>query len=764
MSTTVTRTYCSALLATVFFIPLTMAPVALAQDAEADDDSIVVTARRREERLLDVPMAVTAYSGDALELSGASDITALNETTPNVTLEYSRATNSTLSAFIRGVGQQDPVAGFEPGVGIYLDDVYLNRPQAAVLDIYEVERIEILRGPQGTLYGRNTIGGAVKYITKRLNAEKPEFSAKVSVGSYSQLDGILTGSMPLGETFRVGGSVARLSHSGYGQNFTTGQDNYNKSVWAGRASAEFEPGNGWFFRLTGDIMDDQSNAKHGHRLLVGGFSGAPVLDNVFDTRAGITVVDQYVDAKGLSFLGEWEANENWKFRNIVAWRDDNTLSPIDFDSLPNEDLEAPFKVNNEQFSEEFQVLYSSDKLSGVAGFYYLDAQTFNVFDVLLAQLGGLIGLPGLQAQTLGDVSTETWSVFADFTYDISDQFSLTLGGRYTDDQRTAQVLRTTFLFGYSPTFGGNGVPIAVTSNFNGTNSWTDFSPHISVAWKPNDDNNIYASFSQGFKGGGFDPRAQTSGTPDFNGDGTVSQSEIFQFMSFDPEEVNSYEIGWKTQRGAYSHSIAAFYSDYKDVQVPGSVGLDTDGDGINDSFTGITSNAGAIDIKGIEYEGRWAMAEDYFRSGDQLTLQWSLGLLDGEYKQFIDAFGVDISSIAQVQNTPDTTAAATFTYVTPARQGDLTWQNTVSYRSDSQQFELASPIDQEGYALWNSSLVWAGDDGHWQFGVHAKNITDERYKVAGYDFVTNTSLGLEGNLTAFFGAPRTITATMTWRH
>ena len=133
--------------------------------AQGSDQDIVVTARRRNEVLQDVPIAVTAYSGEQLDRQGALDITDVADTTPNVNLETSRGTNTTLTAFIRGVGQQDPVAGFEQGVGIYLDDVYLNRPQGALLDIYDVERIEILRGPQGTLYGRNTIGGAVKYVT-----------------------------------------------------------------------------------------------------------------------------------------------------------------------------------------------------------------------------------------------------------------------------------------------------------------------------------------------------------------------------------------------------------------------------------------------------------------------------------------------------------------------------------------------------------------------------------------------------------------------
>ena len=133
-----------------------------------DSGDIVVTARRRAETLQSVPIAVTAFSADKLDKIGAVDLTDLQNVTPNTTLKTARGSNSTLAAFIRGVGQQDPVPGFEAGIGIYLDDVYLNRPQAAVLDIYDVDRIEVLRGPQGTLYGRNTIGGAVKYVTKRL--------------------------------------------------------------------------------------------------------------------------------------------------------------------------------------------------------------------------------------------------------------------------------------------------------------------------------------------------------------------------------------------------------------------------------------------------------------------------------------------------------------------------------------------------------------------------------------------------------------------
>ena len=251
---------------------------------QASDPEIVVTARRRNEVLQDVPIAVTAYSGEQLDRQGALDITDVSDTTPNVNLETSRGTNTTLTAFIRGVGQQDPVAGFEQGVGIYLDDVYLNRPQGALLDIYDVERIEILRGPQGTLYGRNTIGGAVKYVTRRL-AEVPEASIRVNLGTYKQLDIVMSASTPLTEGLKVGAAVARLGRDGFGKNLTTGKENYNKDIIAGRGTIEFEPSDNVFFRLSGDYTYDASNPRGGHRLIPGLCKAARPCSTMNSTRA-----------------------------------------------------------------------------------------------------------------------------------------------------------------------------------------------------------------------------------------------------------------------------------------------------------------------------------------------------------------------------------------------------------------------------------------------------------------------------------------------
>ena len=303
-----------AILASSALSMLAFAPAAFAQEegasADSGDDEIIVTARRRDERLIDVPVAITAYSGEALAKAGAIDITDIGQTTPNTTLEVSRGTNSTLSAFIRGVGQQDPVSGFEQGVGLYLDDVYLNRPQAAVLDIYDVERIEILRGPQGTLYGRNTIGGAVKYVTKQL---PEEFSLKIkgTLGTYDQADLVVTASAPIGDIVRVGGSIARLSRGGFGDNLTTGLENYNKDVWAGRGTVELGGyGEPVLIRISGDYTKDKSAPRGGHRLIPSLRTNAPVLDNVFDSRGGLVDPKQEIESYGLAMNVTAELNRH----------------------------------------------------------------------------------------------------------------------------------------------------------------------------------------------------------------------------------------------------------------------------------------------------------------------------------------------------------------------------------------------------------------------------------------------------------------------
>ncbi|HBM04090.1 MAG TPA: TonB-dependent receptor, partial [Erythrobacter sp.] len=502
--------------------PLEAAP------ATAAEDVIIVTARRREERLVEVPVAVTAISGEELSRRGALDITDVGQSVPNVTLEASRATNSTLSAFIRGIGQQDPVSGFEQGVGIYLDDVYLNRPQAAVLDIYDVERIEVLRGPQGTLYGRNTIGGAVKYVTRRL-PQDPSVRVRATYGTYDQAEGVITASAPISDLVRVGGSVARLSRGGFGDNLTTGLENYNKDIWGGRMSLEVggygEPA---FIRIQGDYTKDSSDPRGGHRLIPGLVSGAPVLDNVFDTRGALNDPEQEVESYGLAMHAEVELSSALTLRSISAWRKDDSYSPIDFDALPAVDLDVPGAYLNEQISQEFQLLWDDGgAFAGLLGFYYLDAKADTLFDVRI-----FTTFAGLTAFTQANVDTETYAIFGDLTYDLTDQLSLSLGGRYTWDERSAEILRQNYLGGGSPEFGGAGVPFgAASTDFQGSRQFKKFTPRASLSFMPTPDHNIYASYSKGFKGGGFDPRGVGTNAPAAT-PGAPTDAEVAAFLSF----------------------------------------------------------------------------------------------------------------------------------------------------------------------------------------------------------------------------------------
>ncbi|WP_428027252.1 TonB-dependent receptor [Altererythrobacter sp.] len=752
---------------------------ALAQDtagADAADESagnvIVVTARRREERAIDVPISLTAVSGEELAQRGALDITDVGNIAPNVTLESSRATNSTLSAFIRGIGQQDPVSGFEQGVGIYLDDVYLNRPQAAVLDIYDVERIEVLRGPQGTLYGRNTIGGAVKYVTKRL-PQDAYFKARATYGTYDQAEGVVTAGVPVSDLVRVGASIARLSRGGFGDNLTNGLENYNKDVWAGRASMELGGyGEPVFLRIQGDYTRDKSNPRGGHRLIPGLNSGAPVLDNVFDTRGALNDPVQDVESYGVMMSGEIEFSDALTLRSISAWRKDSTDTPIDFDALPAVDLDVPGSYFNEQLSQEVQLLWDDGgALTGLLGFYYLDAKADTLFDVRI-----FTTFPGLTAFTEADVDTETYAVFGDFTYDLTDQISLSVGGRYTWDERTASILRQNYLGGGSPIFGGAGVPFgAPSTDFTGSRKFKKFTPRASISFMPTPDHNIYASYSKGFKGGGFDPRGVGANAPAAS-PGNPTDAEVASFLSFRPEEVDSYELGYKgsLMDGRVNVAVAGFYADYTDVQIPGSVACSVGG---LPTFCGIVSNAGKASFKGIEFEGS-------ARLGSGFSLSASAGWIDAKYDEYITNIGgvpTDVAQHRKVQNTPEFTGSGTISYNMPLGDGDLYMGATASYRSKTNQFELPNPyIDQGGYALVDASVVYKAPGNRWSIGVFGKNLFDKEYKTSGYTFVATDpvtgaiplgangypipTLGPEGTLTAFYGNPRQVFVTATFEY
>jgi iron complex outermembrane recepter protein len=723
------------------------APAASGEEAV---NKVVVTARRREETLQDVPVSVTAFSADQLSKVATPDITALAVALPNTTLKASRATNSTLTAFIRGVGQADPLAGFEAGVGIYVDDIYLARPQAAVADIYDVERIEVLRGPQGTLYGRNTIGGAVKYVTRKLGP-KTEARLRGTIGEYGQKELVATASTPISETARIGGTFARFKRDGFGKNLTTGGENYDKDVTAARLSAEFTPTQDLFIRIAGDVTQDDSSPKNGHRLIVGRTSGAPILGNVFDTRANLMKAlgkDQEVKAHGVSATIEYTIDSVYSVKSITSSRKDKSYAPIDFDSLAVTDFHVPALYTNEQFSQEFNLTYNGDRLQGVAGVYFIDANAFNKFDTILA------GAVPTSTFTSGDVDTRAWAIYADGSYSVTDALSVSLGGRYTIDERKADVLRQIY-FGANGTPGmGNpaAVPFRTDTDLRGgllRREDKKFTPRVAVNYKMNSAHNVYASYSEGFKGGGFDPRLNLVGS---------RIPVAVARRGYQPETIETYELGLKSafNGGRITTNAAVFYSDYQDVQIPGSVAIDTNGDGIDDSFAGVTTNAGKAKIKGAELEAIANLTSNFMLAG-------MYSYIDAEYKEYFSA-GMNVAAMRRFQNTPKNSAnlRANYDIVMPimGHGGKLSLIGSASYKGATAQFETASLLDQESYKLYDASIVWTRTDAKVRVGLHGKNLSDKHYRTGGYVFPT---LGNEGTLTAFYGNPRQVSATLEYR-
>ena len=729
-----------------------LAQTAAAPQAKADSQpssEVVVTARRREENLKDVPIAVTVFSARKLELSGIQDITGLQQSTPNLTMQVARGSNSSTTAYIRGIGQQDPLWGFEPGVGLYIDDVYVARPQGTVLDIYNVDHVEVLRGPQGSLYGRNTVGGAVKYVTANLPSEAT-YDIKGQYGSYNERDGYFTGSTPVGDMVRIGVGAEISKHDGYGKDLLTGAANYNKDVNAERMTVEFRPTSKLFFRLSGDSFEDNSNARQGHREVVGdngpaqGAPSAPVTSNPYDDYSGMSPKNKVTNS-GLSFLAQYEATDQLTFKSITASRHGYTRTNIDFADVPGPEFQVPGSYNDEQFSQEFQALFTGQRLKGVLGLYYFDALSGGDADAILGNLG-------LTLNFHGDVTTKSIAGFGDFSYDLTDRLQVSAGLRWTQDQRTGFVYRYFEAGLGSPEFGGNGVPLPSgvpgigpnpRTDYTNSHTFSDATPRLSVSYKLTDALTSYASFGEGFKSGGFDMR----------GDAFLSPQTV---NGYNPEYVTSYEAGLKGS--FFDHrlalSTAIYYADYTNMQVTVQVAATPPAIGI----ASVVDNAGKSHVDGFELEGRAA-------PGGPFSANFSLGLTDAN---FVKTPQLTASLIDVFQNAPRWTGYVQLVYAAPQEvlNGHFIANVSASYRSQTFQYSYAIPqIDQPAYTLVDLNAVWTSNSKHWEVALHGLNIGDVHYRTGGYYFPGAWPSSIYGNtVTAFYGNPRTILFSLNYKY
>jgi len=731
------------------------------ENPESEFEIIEVTARKTKENLQRVPLSVSAVHGDRLDEHGMERLSEAQQFSPNTALQTSTATNSTLMAFIRGVGQEDQLWGYESGVGIYIDDVYVARPQGAVLELLDIERLEILRGPQGTLYGKNTIGGAVKYVTRKMSGDY-EFSVKGTLGDYQRQDIKVMGQVPVvADKLYVGFAKAILKRDGFGEFIDSdlpsqNSENYNKDVTATRLTLEYHPGTDLFLRLNYDKTADDTNAKGGHRFLPSvlpdSYQVPPVPSNEFDASTSLPSWNR-LTLEGLSLTLNYDINENWQIKSVTAKRENYSKANIDFDNTQLRIFDVPAIYDDEQFTQEFQFNYQSEKLDLVSGLYYFDGESCGVFDAIVDVLGNMMMLPGFTIEVSGCSSSESLAAYSQGSYQLTDAFSITLGARYTHEEKDAVVYNGVMFDTLYP--ASDWVPgfvrdealvsTTITKVLDDSEYWSRFTPSFGVQYQQNTDIMWYFNYAQGFKSGMFNPRA------------AIAEPAV------EPEVVDSFELGIKSEWfDRLRVNGALFYLEHKDRQFV--TVLEGDGPGDLDQRLG---NIGQSEAKGGELELSYTMTPS-------LDLHFTLGHIDSDFTEALAYNGVDYDDISHrfyIIHTPDTTANLAFDYNFETALGQFALNGNYYYRDDYDLIVLDNLQSQSGFGLTNLSLNWFSFDNTWRLGLHVKNLTDKRYLTGGFAFVTRDAAtgeyvpGLAGDniLNGYYGEPRTWALSLEYR-
>ncbi len=711
-------------------------------------EEIIVTARKREENIQEVPVAVTVVSAEALEDSGARDLSDLQASVPNLSIYSGRNQSSTLTVFMRGIGQADPLWGVDPGVGLYLDDVYVARPQGALLDVYDVQRVEALRGPQGTLYGKNTIGGALKYVSTELG-EAPVGRVSITGGEHGtqEVRALFGGSTADGK-LRAKAALASLQHDGYGKNLFTGREVSDKDTLAYRLAVDWLPSDDFKLHLSYDHTDDDGEPKGITRLAANPlcplFSGGPCPPEkrIFDTRSGLAPLNS-TDSTGYSLTMSWQLGSAWQLRSITAYRETDTENAIDFDTSPGRIVDVTAIYFDDQTSEELQLLYDGDgALSGVFGLFYFDGTAGGVVKNIFINGLPTLGIPNF-GTTDGHVDTDSIAAFADGSWELSSKWTLNFGLRATQEEKTVHAFNAAYT---SDSFTTVHTVLAALDD---SKTFTSVAPKLGLDYRFSDAVMGYLSLSRGFKSGGFNVRANTRLNPD-------------SAKPFDDEVLDVAELGFKSVLADRQlvFNGAVFYGEYTDVQVSAFTAYDTNGDGVEDTFFGNFVNAGDATIKGAELEYDWSPAAvDWFGLAGQISY------LDAKPTRILDENNDHFVDTQVITNAPEWTGAIRANLDFPVFSGLLTGSVMYSYRDDSVLTNEGGsfagrallPISQEAYGLWDAWLSWLSPAGNWRLNVAGRNLADEEYLTNGYNI---PALGI---LHGAYGAPRTVTATVEFR-
>ena len=719
---------------------LSTAPMVAAQEASDEDtlalDDVKVTARKTEESIQDIPVAVTSFSREDLADAQAENLDSLNGAVPNMNLVQGRGSASSANIYIRGIGQPDALQTFDPGVGVYVDGVYLSRIQGALMSLHDVERIEVLRGPQGTLYGKNTIGGAVNVVTRRpdgVNAGEVQMLA----GDYGKLSSNFY--YKGGITDRTSASISALYRldNGFVTDSLTGQHYNDRDNTSLRFLLHSEVSDrlSWDFSL--DYTDQENALTLGRQeapLIALDFADLtmPVLLGLppsgeydFTGRSSFNNDEnQELRHLGASLTLNYLINDQWQLKSITAHRDLVSDSFIDIDASEFELGDVLVEVDQQQFSQELQFLYDNNNgFNAVIGAYYMQEDVPSHQEAYADDFLQFDGIPLDFLRTIDDdLETTSYALFAQGNWTLNDQWGLTAGLRYSKDDK--KYFRTT------STFSALGPFLEGTFAFQDSDSWDNVTPMLSVDYQVNDNNMVYASVSKGFKSGGFNGRA--------NAESDVS--------SFKPETVWTYEIGGKMQLldNRMRLNYAVFTSDYEDFQARVAEDIS--------SFPVI--NAAELDISGAELELTWLLSAS-------TSLYASVGYLNADYQTFFDFRQPDLDRSDDTPPfSPDWTFRLGMNHVFYLDEGAMLRIGVNgNYTSDMYlSVDNQAVLTQDDYWLFNAYAVYDFANPAWSLTIGGKNLGDEVYKVDAQEFSS------VGNIqTAYYGDPRTWYAALNYR-
>ena len=685
-------------------------------------DEVVVTAQRRQESVQDIPIAVSAFDADQLGRLGVTETLDMTRLVPNFIGSNNTGLGTANVYSIRGLNNTESIATFDPPVGSYIDDVYVSRQNANNFTLFDVDRIEVLRGPQGTLFGRNTTGGAVNVIMAR-PAEEFGGYVEVGYGRFNRKTARASVDLPVNDQFLTKISGYWIEDDGWLFNETTGETlNFedNKGV---RVDLRWLPTDEIIWDVAVDYVDTQDAA----------IAGTPV-GSSFVTRTGLRRGENLSDFVNLtgnkSFIPTGNLVRAWSITSrlniatplgdlelITGYRDMNQKFMLDFFNNP-----APFGgfviVNDgehTQFSQEIKLAGTTDdnRIDYVIGAFYLDEDNDTDFaDVF--NLEPIIGVPfpALISDRTLDNNTETWALYGQADFHLTDAWTATVGLRYTEEEQDIR------LFSNQPNFVGAsfdssdleaaGVPLS-----DKTTLWT---PRVALQYNIDDDTNVYASATRGFKSGGWNAR----------------NNQPLLVQPFGPERVWSYELGMRSQwlDNRVRFNATAFWTDVSDFQLPTAI---TDAQG---GISFITRNFADLEVKGVEVEVL-ALATD------RLTIYANLGWQDSEYQNLDPAIreqqqlclqeglqcGQGIvtpeGEIADPVRAPNFTIAAGGDYrISLAPRLDLVPSLSITrYGSHEVGTANAAFSQVEPYTNVNGGIALEDVDGVWSVRANCRNCT-----------------------------------------